>query len=75
MVGAVDANGAAWGSPSVVADMGGISFQGEQQFQLRSVSGQPANSYKLVPANGHLELQITDVKEFRKFKQLVIMTL
>jgi|SwirhisoilCB2_FD_contig_41_20030996_length_968_multi_4_in_0_out_0_1 hypothetical protein len=38
------------------------------------VSAQPPNSYELLPVEGKLELRILDPKEFRKVKQLVIVT-
>jgi len=39
------------------------------------VSAQPITSYVLTPAvDGHMELRITDPKEFRKIKHLVIVT-
>ena len=38
------------------------------------ISAQPPSSYELVPVEGKLELRIIDPKEFRKVKQLVIVT-
>ena len=38
------------------------------------VSAQPPTSYELLPVEGKLELRILDPKEFRKVKQLVIVT-
>jgi hypothetical protein len=38
------------------------------------VSAQSPSSYELLPVNGKLELRILDAKEFRKVKQLVIVT-
>jgi uncharacterized coiled-coil protein SlyX len=38
------------------------------------VSAQPPSSYELMPVEGKLELRILDPKEFRKVKQLVIVT-
>ena len=38
------------------------------------VSAQPPSSYELTPVEGKLELHILDPKEFRKIKQLVIVT-
>lgn len=38
------------------------------------LSAQPAGSYELVSVDGHVELHILDPKEFRKIRQLVILT-
>jgi outer membrane murein-binding lipoprotein Lpp len=38
------------------------------------ISAQPPSSYELLPVAGKLELRILDPKEFRKVKQLVIVT-
>jgi predicted nucleic acid-binding Zn-ribbon protein len=38
------------------------------------LSAQPPSSYELLPVSGKLELRILDPKEFRKVKQLVIVT-
>lgn len=38
------------------------------------VSAQPPTSYELKPVDGQLELRILDPKEFRKVKQLIIVT-
>jgi hypothetical protein len=43
--------------------------------KAKVVSSQPANSYELrMDAEGHIELHIIDPREFRKVRQLVIVT-
>lgn len=42
--------------------------------KARVLSAQPASSYELVSVDGHVELHILDPKEFRKIRQLVILT-
>jgi hypothetical protein len=38
------------------------------------ISAQPLSSYELIPVNGKLELHILSPQEFRKVRQLVIVT-
>ena len=42
--------------------------------RVEVVSNQPTSSYRLESANGKVTLRITDVNQFRKFKQVVILT-
>lgn len=42
--------------------------------KAKVLSAQPAGSYELVTVDGHVELHILDPKEFRKIRQLVILT-
>jgi len=42
--------------------------------KTKVLSAQPAGSYELVTVDGHVELHILDPKEFRKIRQLVILT-
>jgi hypothetical protein len=42
--------------------------------KAKVLSAQPASSYQLVVVDGKVELHILDPKEFRKIRQLVIMT-
>ena len=43
--------------------------------RARVVSGQPAGSYTLVPEGGQVVLRITDPREFRTVKRLVIVSM
>lgn len=38
------------------------------------ITAQPASSYQIVPVEKQLELRITDVREFRKVRHLIIVT-
>jgi len=42
--------------------------------KARVISAQPSSSYELKPVNGQLELHIIDPIEFRRVKQVVILT-
>lgn len=42
--------------------------------KARVISAQPASSYELRPVNGQVELHIIDPVEFRRVKQVVILT-
>ena len=42
--------------------------------KARLISGQPAGSYSLQLVDGHMELHIIDPTEFRKVKQVVILS-
>lgn len=42
--------------------------------KARVLTAQSTSSYQLVPAGGQLELQILDVREFRKARHLIILT-
>ena len=42
--------------------------------KAKLLSAQPAGSYEMVVVDGHVELHILDPKEFRKIRQVVILT-
>jgi septal ring factor EnvC (AmiA/AmiB activator) len=42
--------------------------------KARVISAQPATSYELLPTGGGVDLRITNAAEFRKVKQVVILT-
>jgi uncharacterized coiled-coil protein SlyX len=51
-----------------------IRTQATKLENAKVLSAQPAGSYELVAVDGHVELHILDPKEFRKIRQLVIVT-
>jgi peptidoglycan hydrolase CwlO-like protein len=45
-----------------------------ESVRARVITPQPASSYELRPVDGHMELHILNPEEFRKVRQLVIVT-